>query len=104
MRDEFTLQDGLIFKANPVVIPKNLCGDMKARIHSSYLGTESCLRRACECIYWPRMSAEIKQYISGCEICRELDTPCQPKESLMSHEAPSHLWERVGTDIFTLDV
>lgn len=27
-----------------------------------HLGTESCLRRACECIYWPGISSEIKQY------------------------------------------
>ena len=102
MRDELTLQDGLIFKANAVVIPKNLCADMKARIHSSHLGAESCLRRARECIYWPGMSAEIKQYISAREICREFDTTSQPNESLMSHEVPSRPWERVGADIFTL--
>lgn len=103
MRDELTLQDGLIFKQNPVVIPRSLHTDMKARIHSSHLGKESCLRRACECIYWPGMSAEIKQYISACEICRELDTTSQPNEPLMSHEVPSCPWERVGTHIFFLD-
>ena len=102
MRDELTLQDGLIFKANAVVTPKNLRADMKARIHSSHLGAESCLRRARECIYWPGVSAEIKQYISACEICREFDTTSQPNESLMSHEVPSRPWERVGADIFTL--
>ena len=40
MRDELTLQDGLIFKANAVVIPRSLHTDMKARIHSSHLGTD----------------------------------------------------------------
>ena len=103
MRDELTLQDGLIFKAHPVVIPRSLHADTKARIHSSHPGTESRLRRACECIYWPGMSAEIKQYISACEICRELDTTSQPNEPLMSHEVPSCPWERVGTHIFFLD-
>ena len=103
MRDELALQDGLIFKANTVVIPRSLHADMKARAHSSHLGTESCLRRACECIYWPGMSAEIKQYISACEICRELDTTSQPNEPLISHEVLSCPWERVGTDIFFLD-
>ena len=102
MQDELTLQDGLTFKANSVVNPKNLRADMKARIHSSHLGTESCLRRAGEGIYWPVMSAEIKQYISACEICREFDTTSQSNESLMSHEVPSRPWERVGADIFTL--
>ena len=85
-----------------VVIPKNLRADMKARIHSSHLGAESCLRRARECIYWPGMLAEIQQYISACEICRKFDTTSQPNESLVSHEVPSRPWERVGADIFTL--
>lgn len=78
--DELTLQ------ILTVVIPKNLCADMKARIYFSHLGTESCLRSTHECICWPGMSTEVKQYISGCEICRKLDTPSQPYKSLMSHE------------------
>ena len=103
MRDELTVQDGLIFKENAVVIPRNLRAAMKAKIHSSHLGIEACLRRARECLYWPAMSAEIKEHISACEICRELDTTSQAKETLMSHEAPSRPWEKIATDIFTLD-
>ena len=60
-------------------------------------------KKSLECIYWPGMSAEIKQYISACEICRELDTTSQPNEPLISHEVLSCPWERVGTDIFFLD-
>ena len=65
MRDELTVQDGLVFKGNSVVIPRSLRADMKMKIHSSHLGIEACLRRARECIYWPGMSAEMKQYISA---------------------------------------
>ena len=53
MRDELTVQDGLVFKGNSVVIPRSLRADMKMKIHSSHLGIEVCLRRARECIYWP---------------------------------------------------
>ena len=102
MRGKLTVQDRLIFKGN-AVIPRNLRTAMKAKIHSSYLGIEVCLRRARECLYWPAMSAEIKEYISACEICRELDTTSQAKETLMSHEVPSRPWEKIAADIFTLD-
>lgn len=27
----------------------------------------------------------------------------QAKETLMSHEVPSHPWEKIATDIFTLE-
>ena len=103
MRDELTVQDGLIFKGNAVVVPKNLRAAMKDKIHSSHLGMEACLRRARECLYWPAMSAEIKEYISACEICREFDTTSQARETLMSHEVPSRPWEKIAADIFTLD-
>ena len=103
MRDELTVQDGLAFKGNSFVIPKSLRADMKLKIHSYHLGREACLRRARECIYWPGMSAEMKHHISACETCRELDSTTHAKETLMSHEVPSRPWEKVATDIFTLD-
>ena len=102
MRDKLTVQDGLVFKGNSVVIPWGLRADMKMKIHSSHLGIEACLRRACECIYWPGTSAEMKQYISTCETW-ELDSMMHPKEILMPHKVPSRPWEKIATDIFTLD-
>ena len=44
MQDELTVQDGLIFKGNAVVITRSLRAAMKAKIHSSHLGIEACLR------------------------------------------------------------
>ena len=38
MRDELTVQDGLVFKGNSVVIPKSLRADMKLKIHSLSAG------------------------------------------------------------------
>ena len=67
MRDELIVEDGLVFKGNSVVIPRSLRADMKMKIHSFHLGIKACLWRARECIYWPGMSAEMKQYIFACE-------------------------------------
>ena len=103
MRDDLTVQDVLVFRGNSLVIPESLHADMKLKIHSSNLGIEACLRRARECIYWPGMSADMKHYISACEKCRELDSTTHTKETLMSHEVPSRPWEKIATDIFTLD-
>ena len=58
LRDELSVQDGIIFRSSRCVIPECLL----AKIHSSHLGIESCLKRARECIYWPLMSQEIKDY------------------------------------------
>ena len=54
---------------------------------ASHIGVEGRLRRARLCLYWPRMSAEVKEHISTCETCRAYETK-QAKETLMSHEVP----------------
>ena len=45
----------------------------------------------------------MKEYISACETCRELDSMTHAKETLMSHEVPSRPREKRSTDIFTID-
>ena len=59
------------------------------------------LRRACECVFWPGMSAEIEVLASTCDACQSF-ARAQQKESLMPIEAKSP-WEIVGVDLFTQD-
>jgi hypothetical protein len=98
-RDELSVQDGLIFKGERVVVPMSLRSNMKMAIHSTHTGIEGCLKRAQECMFWPGMNAEIRQYISTCETCQSFQ-PAQQKETLMSSEIPSRQWETVGVDLF----
>ena len=44
------------------------------------------LRRARECIFWPGMSAEIRQLASACDTSQSLSR-AQQKETLISIEA-----------------
>lgn len=100
-RDELTVQNGIVFKGNRAVIPKSLRLDMIHRIHASHLGIEGCLRRARECLFWPGMNAEIKDFIGKCETCRTFENK-QQKESLIPHDVPvDRPWAKVGTDLFT---
>ena len=102
MRDEMSVQDGLVFKGERVVVPHSLRSDMRQRIHSSHVGVDACLRRARECLFWPGMASEIKEYIATCETCRKYETG-QQKETFMGQDVPSRPWERVATDLFTWD-
>ena len=60
MHDEMSIQDGLIFKGEPVVVPRASRSELLRRIHNSHLGVNGCLHRARECLYWPGMTADIK--------------------------------------------
>ena len=80
-RDELTIQDGIIYRGDRIVVPKALRQDMKNRVHAGHLGINSCLRRARDLIYWPGMSAEIRQHVETCGTCATYANK-QPHENL----------------------
>ena len=102
IRDELTVQNGLIFKGERVIIPKSLRSDMIRRIHSSHIGAEGCLRRARESLYWPGLNSEVKDFILRCETCRTYERK-QRKEPLISHKVPLRPWAKVGIDLMTFE-
>ena len=99
VRDELSAQDGVLFKGLRCLIPTNLRPKIRERLHGAHTGSESCLRRARETVYWPGMTSDIKDYIAKCAVCATYQKE-QPKEPLISHRIPNRPWETVGTDIF----
>ena len=81
-RDELTLHDGLIFKEENVVVPESIRKPLKEHLHISHLGGDSMLRRARECVFWPGMSAEIKDLAST--------VPVMLVKVLAEHNKKSH--------------
>ena len=102
--DELTVQDGIIFKGERVVIPLNMRAQMKRDIHESHLGMNGCTSRARESLFWPGMASKICHYISTCETCRRYESS-NKKETLMPHDIPQRPWEKIGVpvDLFEVD-
>lgn len=99
VRDELSVQDGIVYRGTRCVIPKGLRAEVMRKLHQSHIGAEGCLRRARECVYWPGMNSEIKDLVSKCDTCRTYE-PSQQKETLISHETPNRPWSVVGVDLF----
>ena len=97
-RGELGIYDGLVFKGERLLVAKQMRPKLKEKLHSSHIGVNGCLRRARECMHWPGMTAELKEYISQFETCSKYEVR-QQKESLMSHEISNRSWEKVGTDL-----
>eukprot|EP00794_Sanderia_malayensis_P016489 gene16489-18129_t len=97
-RDELAIHDALIYRGERVIVPRVLRPAMKEEIHNSHLGIQACLRRARECVFWPAMNAEIKDYISECDICQSYGAN-QQRETLFPVEIPERPWQIVSTDL-----
>ena len=63
-REEMTLQNGLVFKGERLVVPESAREKMKAKIHASHIGIQDCLRTAREVLYWPGMNKDIDKCIN----------------------------------------
>ncbi len=101
-REELTLQNGLIFKGERLVIPTSMRSEMLSKLHKSHIGVQGCLRRAREALYWPNMNRDVEQFIYKCDICNK-HPAAQGKEPLICHEIPTRPWEKVAADLFDFE-
>ena len=115
-RDELTVQDGIVYRGDRIVVPKSMRLEMKQKVHIGHLGINSCLRRARDTIFWPGMSSifftlffnipyssvfqKIRNYIETCGTCATYEVK-QPAESPMISEQPERPWSKVASDLFS---
>ena len=101
-RDELTVCQEILLKGQAILIPKALRQKYVNRIHSAHQGAESCVRRARDSVFWPGISADIRDAVDKCEICARA-APRQQKQPLQQPSTPNTAWHTVSADIFTLE-
>ncbi|MEW8560660.1 MAG: RNase H-like domain-containing protein, partial [Candidatus Thiodiazotropha sp.] len=101
-RDELSVIDGLILKGQNIIIPAALRSRMLDILHVGHFGCDKTLRRARDLMFWPRISADIKEMVLNCSTCIE-HRNSNAKEPLLPHEIPEYPWQNVATDLFTWD-
>ena len=99
IRGELTIQNGVIFKGERVVILAALRSTMISKLHSSHLRLQGSLRRAREAFYWPHMNEQFAELMSKCEVCISYKTE-QQKEPLVCLESPTRPWVSIAADLF----
>ena len=66
------------------------------------MGIEKCLHRARSSVFWPKISTNITNLVSNCDICLK-HRYSNNKEPLQPHPIPDYLWQVVATDLFEWD-
>ena len=92
----------LVFKGPVVVVPAALRKELMAACHDTHIGVEGCIRRARESMFWPRMTTDLKTYISKCDVCMA-HRSAPPKETLQQHYFIPRPWSKVGADLCELN-
>ena len=98
-REELSVEDGLLFKSDRLVVPRPLRAEVLNEIHGAHLGENKSICFARDYVFWPSMTAQIKDKVSSCPICNAFRNQ-QQRESLHPHNIPGLPWQIVGTDLF----
>ena len=68
MRDELSIDTGLLLKGTKVCIPPELLKRTLADLHGAHQGVDRMQAQAREAVYWPGIDADIADYVSQCTI------------------------------------
>lgn len=101
-KSELVFVDGLIFKNECIVIPREMRKEIIDRIHYSHQGMTKSLKRARLSVFWPGISNQIKQTIGNCPTCLKYSNS-QNREPLQPHEIPDLPWNKIACDIYELN-
>jgi hypothetical protein len=101
-REELSLEDGLIYKLDRLVIPLKQREESLQTLHQGHFGVEKTKLRARETIFWPGINQDIQNMTAHCGVCQEYQNS-QQKEPLTTHEVPTRPWEKLGSDLFELE-
>ena len=100
VRDALSVENGVLLKGERIVIPSVMRKSVKSSLHAGHLGFDSMMRRARELIYWPGLTAEVKQLADSCDVCRRHASQPQ-REPLLQHSKGFRPWQKVGVDLYT---
>ena len=98
-REELSVEDGLLFKSDRIVVPRAMRAKVLDEIHGAHMGESKSLSFARDYVFWPAMTSQVKDRVRSCGICNAFRNQ-QQKETLKPHQIPGLPWEIVGTDLF----
>lgn len=102
MKDFLSVEDGVIFFGERLVVPSSMKIEYLRRIHEGHMGISKSQARAKECLHWNGMMKDIAEHIGDCRECL-LNARTYSNEPMLSHSTPSYPWQSISSDLFELD-
>ncbi|KAM7300644.1 uncharacterized protein ISCGN_016252 [Ixodes scapularis] len=73
VREELSIVDDLLLRAERLVVPSSLTAQFIAVAHETHLGITRTKARLRELFWWPRMDKQVESAMKNCHICLEAD-------------------------------
>ncbi|MCP4341098.1 MAG: hypothetical protein GY799_19970, partial [Desulfobulbaceae bacterium] len=97
---ELSEKDGLLYRADRLIIPESLRTEILSRLHDGHPGIVRMKQLYRDIYYWPRGSTEVEEFVNNCHACAESGkTSIQEKVPTGAVEPPQAPWQRICIDI-----
>ena len=98
-KDELHTIDGVVLYKDRIVVPPSLRGDVLSALHAAHQGVSSMTSRAEVSVFWPGITAAIKQLRATCNQCNRM-APSQPSAPPMPLMSPDYPFQCICADYF----
>uniref|UniRef100_A0A8D8QR86 RNA-directed DNA polymerase n=1 Tax=Cacopsylla melanoneura TaxID=428564 RepID=A0A8D8QR86_9HEMI len=97
MRSSISVQDGLVFYEEKLIVPKSMRGYLLKLAHETHLGYDKIKDQLCNRFYWPGIKSDLINMIRSCLVCQTFQRS-NMKDPLMSHSIPTIPFMKLGID------
>ena len=101
VRQELTVQQGLLLFQSRLVIPAELQEEMLQRLHQGHQGVVKCRALARSCVWWPGLLKKIEEVVGASATCEKERT--LPPKPLQPTKTPEYPWQKIAMDLFQLN-
>ena len=98
-RDELYAQDGLLFRAERIIVPPSMHSFVLNRLHIGAFRVRANKGKRRQSVFWPGINSAIDEMIQRCTACLKYSKR-QQREPMIPHTVPERPWQVVGMDYF----
>ena len=99
-QDELTIENGILLKGDRVCIPPELYKRMHSDLHNNHRVIEKMRHLSQNTVYWPRIDADITDYVNHCKTCTQHKAK-QAVQPMLPRDVPDSPWQDLAADFFT---
>jgi hypothetical protein len=100
VRDSLSIDNGLVYYLNRVVVPISSRQEVLRNAHSSHIGRSAMLRMLREKCWWPNMTSDVDAVVRECVECQMSDKSCKPlRPPLRPIPLADGPWSEISIDI-----
>ena len=92
--NELPVKEGLTLKTHKLMILTSLQQEFLKDLHIGHLEEEMTLPQVQDCMHWPGVTEDVKQYIRKCGICQSI------RPNQQNHMIFPVVHQKAGNDLF----